>query len=298
MDKNQLDGLLALKLVAEQRSFVSAASILQISPSAISQIIKQLEARLGVALLQRTTRSLSLTEAGARFLTQAGPAIEQILSSLDEIGVYAQKPSGILRINTPRLIYSSYLAPRIKSFLALYPEITVEIFFEDAKSDIVEKGFDAGIRLADILMKDMVAIKLYGPIRFVTVASPAYLEKMGRPKHPKELLAHNCIRIKFGSFLYDHWEYQETNTNFAVQVDGSLIFNDSYMILQAAIEGYGLAYTLEDAALNYVNKGQLELVLSQYAMVNTGFYLYFPKRAQVQPKLRALIEHIQNKTGT
>ncbi len=294
MDKNQLDGLLALKLVAENKSFVSAASILQISPSAVSQIVKQLEERLGVALLQRTTRSMSLTEAGARFLSNAGPAIEQILISLNDIGVYAQKPSGLLRINTPKLIYSAYLAPIIKSFTEKYPEITAELFFEDAKSDIVEKGFDAGIRLADILMKDMVAIKLFGPVRFVTVASPEYLRKMGRPKHPKELLSHNCIRIRFGDYLYDQWEYQEKRTQFKVLVDGSLIFNDACLILQAAIDGSGLAYTMEDAVQDFVSNGQLEIVLSQYSVMSTGFYLYFPKRTQVQPKLRAFIEHIQS----
>lgn len=236
---------------------------------------------------------MSLTEAGARFLSQSGPAIEQILISLEEIGVYTQKPSGLLRINTSRLIYSTHLAPIIKSFIAKYPEITVELFFEDAKSDIVEKGFDAGIRLADILMKDMVAIKLYGPIRFATVASPEYLRKMGRPKHPKELLSHNCIRIRFGDYLYEQWEYQEKNIQFEVLVEGSLIFNDSYLILQAAADGYGLAYTTADAALEFVRNGQLEIVLSQYAMMSTGFYLYFPQRIQVQPKLRAFIEHLQ-----
>lgn len=294
MYHEQLDGLLALKIVADTRNFTVAAKTLGVSPSAVSQTIKQLERRLGVALLSRTTRSTSLTEAGERFLSQAGPALDQILAALENVGTYAEKPSGLLRLNLPRQIYPFYVGPLVASFIKKYPEITVELFFEDQTSDVVEKGFDAGIRLSDILAKDVVAIKLFGPVRFVTAASPKYLDKMGRPKHPKDLLFHNCIRPRLGAGLYERWEFEDKGKEFQVQVKGSLILNDSLLMLDAAVEGAGIAYSTEDAIRDEVRSGQLEIVLDQFACVSTGFYLYYPKRSQVLPKLRAFIEHIKS----
>ena len=293
MKNDQLDGLLALKLVADRRSFTAAASDLGISPSAVSQAIKQLESRLGVALLTRTTRSTSLTEAGDRFLEQAGPAIDHILAALEEAGSYAAKPSGILRLNLPRLVYSSYLAPIVASFIEKFPEVTVELFFEDEQSDVVEQGFDAGIRVSDILAKDMVALKLFGPIRFVTTGSPTYFNKMGRPKHPKDLLLHNCIRARLGTSLYDRWEFEEKGKEFHVQVKGSLILSDGVYMIDAATKGTGIVYTTADAVRDHVKAGQLEIVLNSFACSSTGFYLYYPKRSQVLPKLRAFIEHLK-----
>ncbi len=294
MYHEQLDGLLALKIVADTRNFTVAAKTLGVSPSAVSQTIKQLERRLGVALLSRTTRSTSLTEAGERFLSQAGPALDQILTALENVGTYAEKPSGLLRLNLPRQVYPFYVAPLVASFIKKYPEITVELFFEDQTSDVVEKGFDAGIRLSDILAKDVVAIKLFGPVRFVTAASPKYLDKMGRPKHPKDLLFHNCIRPRLGAGLYERWEFEDKGKEFQVQVKGSLILNDALLMLGAAVEGAGIAYSTEDAIRDEVRSGQLEIVLDQFACVSTGFYLYYPKRSQVLPKLRAFIEHIKS----
>ena len=295
MYQDQLDGLLALKAVAERRNFTSAAKMLGISPSAVSQTIKQLEQRLGVALLSRTTRSTSLTEAGARFLNQAGPALDQILVALENVGTYAAKPSGLLRLNLPRQVYPFYVAPLIMSFIQAHPEVTVELFFEDQVSDVVEKGFDAGIRLSDILAKDVVAIKLFGPVRFVTAASPKYLDEMGRPKHPKDLLSHNCIRPRLGAGIYERWEFEQKGKEFHVQVKGSLIINDSLLMIDAAMDGVGIIYSTEDAIRDIVHSGKLEIVLKQYACSSTGFYLYFPKRAQVLPKLRAFIDHVKRK---
>ena len=274
MYHEQLDGLLALKIVADTRNFTVAAKTLGVSPSAVSQTIKQLERRLGVALLSRTTRSTSLTEAGERFLSQAGPALYQILAALENVGTYAEKPSCLLRLNLPRQVYPFYVAPLVASFIKKYPEITVELFFEDQTSDVVEKGFDAGIRLSDILAKDVVAIKLFGPVRFVTAASPKYLDKMGRPKHPKDLLFHNCIRPRLGAGLYERCEVEDKGKEFQVQVKGSLILNDALLMLGAAVEGAGIAYSTEDAIRDEVRSGQLEIVLDQFACVSTGFYLY------------------------
>lgn len=294
MDNSQLDGLLALKLVAEKKNFSAAAETLGISPSAISQIIKQLETRVGVALLSRTTRSTSLTEAGEQFLNQAGPAVDQILAALNSVGTYAGKVSGLLRLNLPRSVYPSFLAPIVASFTKKHPEVCVEIFFEDEVSDVVESGFDAGIRLSDILAKDMVAIKLFGPIRFVTAASPKYFNKNGRPKHPKDLLAHNCLRGRLGaSYIYDKWEFEQNGEAFRVQVKGNLIFNDSLVMLATALDGAGIIYTTEDAIADKVKAGKLEIVLNQFAPSSTGFYLYYPRRSQVLPKLRAFVDHLK-----
>jgi DNA-binding transcriptional LysR family regulator len=298
MHLDQLNGLLALKAVADTRNFSAAARLFGVSPSAVSQTIKQLEQRLGIALLSRTTRSTSLTEAGEMFLSQAGPALDHILAALEDVGTYAQKPSGLLRLNLPRQVYPSYIAPLLASFARRHPEITVELFFEDQVTDIVGKGFDAGIRLSDILAKDVVALKLFGPIRFVTAASPAYLNTMGRPRHPKDLLSHNCICPRLGAGLYDRWEFEHKGKEFEVQVKGSLIMNDALLMLDAAADGAGVIYTMEAAIKDKVRTGKLEIVLRQYASSSTGFYLYYPKRSQVLPKLRAFIEHIKSGTSS
>lgn len=298
MEKDMFDGLLALKLVAEKKNFTAAASDLAVSPSALSQTIKSLESRLGVALLNRTTRSTSLTEAGDKFLAQAGPAMEQIIVALTNVGSYAKKPSGLLRLNLPRAIYPNFLEPLIMSFSKKYPDIGIELFFEDQVSDVVESGFDAGIRLSDILAKDMVAVKLFGPVRFVTAASPKYLNKMGRPKHPKELLSHNCVRTRFGrGNLYDRWEFESKGLEFQVQVKGTFIFNDSNIAKEAAIAGAGVIYTTEDSIDNLVKNRKLEIILNQFAPSSTGFYLYYPQRSQMLPKLRAFVDHIKAKSA-
>ena len=293
MSQDRLNGLLALKVVADTLNFTAAAERLGVSASAVSQTIKQLEKRLGVALLARTTRSTSLTEAGNRFLSQAGPAMDQILAALDEMGSYAQQPTGLLRLNLPRQVYRIHLAPLIAKFTAQHPEITVELFFEDQQSDVVKRGFDAGIRLSDILAKDVVATKLFGPVRFVTVGAPRYLNRMGRPRHPKDLLTHNCILPRLDPVLYDRWEFEHKGREFQVQVKGSLIMNDSLLMLQAAADGAGIAYTMEDAVRNQVATGALEIVLNPFASSSEGFYLYYPRRNQVLPKLRAFIDCIK-----
>jgi DNA-binding transcriptional LysR family regulator len=294
MKQTALDGLLAFRLVAEKRNFAAAAEELGISPPAISKIIKQLERRLGVALLSRTTRSTSPTEAGKKFLSQTGPALDQILGAIGDLGTYAAKPSGLLRLNLPLFSYASYLAPRIASFLSRYPDVSVELFFEDAATDVVAKGFDAGIRDSDILAKDMVAIKLFGPIRFVIVGAPKYFKNKGRPEHPNDLLAHDCIRVRVDAdWIYDRWEFEHKGKAFHVQINGSLLINDATHALRAAIDGLGLMYVTQDIAKEHLASGKLEIVLDAYAPTSEGYYLYFPRRAQVQPKLRAFIEHLQ-----
>lgn len=299
MHKDELDGLIALKLVAEKKSFSGAAEALNISSPAVSQIIKQLESRVGVALLHRTTRSTSLTEAGRQFLNQAGPAIDQILSALHNVGTYAEKPSGLLRLNVPRAVYPIFLQPIVLSFIKKYPEICVEIYFEDHASDVVKGEFDAGIRVSDILAQDMVALKLFGPLQFVIAASPQYWNKKGRPKHPKDLFSHDCLRARFGNAgLYDNWEFEHKGQEFQVKVKGPLILNDGPAAREAAIAGAGVIYGIEDLMADDITSGKLEVVLRQFAPSSAGFYLYYPQKSQVQPKLRAFIDHMNDHART
>jgi DNA-binding transcriptional LysR family regulator len=293
MDKNQLDGLLALKLVAEKRNFTAAAQALRVSPSAISKMIRQLETRLGVSLLTRTTRATSLTEAGQRFLGQAGPALDAILAAMADAGSLAEKPAGRLRLNVPQMVYPHFLKPVVASFLKNYPDVTVELCFQNAATDIFERGFDAGIRVSDILAKDMVAVRLFGPIRHVIAGAPAYFKNFGRPKHPKDLLSHDCILVGVGDRIYDRWEFEDKGKAFEVQVNGSLIMNDALLAMDLAFDGAGLIYTNEDIIIDKVEAGDLEIVLGEYAPTSSGCYLYFPHRSQVHPKLRAFIEHLK-----
>jgi DNA-binding transcriptional LysR family regulator len=293
MDKDQLDGLVAFALVAEKRNFTAAAEALRVSPPAISKMIRQLEMRLGVTLLTRTTRATSLTEAGEKFLQQAGPALETILSAMSDAGDAAEKPTGRLRLNVPQTVYPNFLKPAIASFIEKYPEVTVEIFFENAATNIFERGFDAGIRVSDILAKDVVALKLFGPVRWVVAVAPGYLANHGHPQHPKDLLAHPCICAGAGSRVYDRWEFQSDGKEFEVHVKGPLILNDVLLAIEAAVDGLGIVYSPEEAILDKVKSGQLKVILDQYTGISSGVYLYYPQRSQVHPKLRAFIDHIK-----
>jgi DNA-binding transcriptional LysR family regulator len=293
MDKNQLDGLLALKLVVDRRNFTAAAAALRISPSAVSKMIRHLETRLGVTLLTRTTRTTSLTEAGERFLSQAGPALEVILAAMTDVGSLAGKPTGRLRLNAPQMVYPHFLKPILASFVKAYPDVTVELYLENAATDIFERGFDAGIRVSDILAKDMVALRLIGPFRHVVAGAPAYFDKRGRPKQPKDLLAHDCVTVGSGNRIYDRWEFESKGRLFEVQVKGPLILNDALLAMDLARDGAGLIYTDENIIAERVKAGDLEVVLGEYAPSSEGVYLYFPQRSQVHPKLRAFIEHVK-----
>jgi DNA-binding transcriptional LysR family regulator len=296
MQTDQLNGLIALKVVADHRNFRAAARVLGVSASAVSQAIKQIEQRLGVALLSRTTRSTSLTEAGAQFLGQAGPGLDMILQAMENVGTYAKTPSGVLKLNLPRIAYPTLVAPLVAGFLKKYPDVSVQLSFDDDLSDVTKGGFDAGIRISETTAKDMVAMKLSGPLRFVIAGSPKYFKRFGRPKQPTELLTHNCIRASFGDGdMYDHWEFESKGKDFQVKVNGSLTLNDTVLLLNAAVEGTGLIYTAVDWIRNEVKSGKLEIVLDDFAANSDGFYLYYPNRSQVLPKLRAFLDFVQKR---
>lgn len=294
MNKDQLDGLIAFRAVAETNSFSRAAEALNISHSAVSQIIKGLEERIGTTLITRTTRSISLTEAGEKFLQSLGPALDQIQGAFDEAISYSGKPSGTLKLNLLRTTYVTHFEKLILSFMKKYPEINVELHFQELSVDVVKGGFDAGIRISDLLAKDMVAIKLLGPIRWVVACSPKYLKDKEIPKHPRELLAHNCIRFQFEpGRLYDKWEFEKKGQELEVQVKGTLVMNDAILMKSAALNGAGFIYTEEVAIENELKTGKLVTILDDYSATSAGYYLYFPKSSQVLPKLRAFIDHVK-----
>ncbi|CBW25376.1 putative lysR-family transcriptional regulator [Halobacteriovorax marinus SJ] len=291
MNKDQLDGLVALKLVAENKSFKKAAEILNISTPAISRIISNLERRMGVILLTRTTRNVNPTEAGITFLNKAGPAIDEIIDAQSSVRTLGNEPSGLLRINAPVIFYQHYLKDYVREFLKKYPKVQLEIFSDDQAVDIFSQGFDAGIRVDDIIAKDLIALKLFGPIDFITVASPKYIKEFGSPSHPKELLDHNCILLRFGSgtSVYDKWEFEDKKKEFTVRVNGNLILNNSEHIRQAALSHSGIIYIEKGSVINDLERGKLKVVLEEYKTQSTGFYLYYPHKIHISPALRAFI---------
>lgn len=295
MEKNQFDGLIALKLVAEKKSFIAAAEELGISSAAVSKMISNLERKMGITLLTRTTRTVRLSQAGSTFLEQAGPAMEQIIIAQENAKSHAIRPSGLLRVNVPAIFYNYYMKEIIKNFLQKYPEVTFEVYSDDQASDIFEQGFDAGVRADDILAKDLIALKLSGPIEYVTAASLNYLQKHGTPKHPKELLNHNCIRLRFGSSssIYDKWEFQENKREFSVKVNGNLILNNSESIRYAALTGEGIIFTDLACIKDDVKNKKVKVILSKYQVTSTGYYLYYPHKKHISPALRAFIEHFK-----
>lgn len=288
---DQFNGILSFLTVAKKKSFSAAAAELRVTPSAISQSIKQLESRLGVALVSRTTRSIGLTESGQKFLNRCGPALEVVLDSIEKISELESTPAGLLRINLSRASYPTVIEPVLKKFIQAYPSISVELFFDDDLGNIVEGGYDAGIRLSETVEKDMTAVKVHPPFRFVVAGSPKYLNKYGRPRSPKDLLQHSCIRFRYSDgTMYERWEFENKGKNINVNISGRLIVNDSQIMINAAVEGQGLIYTLEPTISSLLKNGELEKVLSEYAPKSEGYFLYFPCHAQRLPKLRAFID--------
>lgn len=292
MKLNQLDGLMAFWKVAEHRGFTAAAAELEVSPSALSQAIRQLEARLGVRLLNRTTRSVSLTEAGEAYLARVRPALGQVLTAGEELNVQQSGPSGTLRINAARISIAMVLQPLLEGFLRENPNVRLELTNDEGFVDIVERGFDAGVRMGESLHKDMVAIPLGGPITVAVVASPDYLRRFPAPLHPDDLAHHNCVRFRFaGTGAIHKWEFQVNKKLAEYEVKGNLTITDTLFSVEAALEGVGLAYTFEQLALPYIKAKRLERVLLPFSPTFPGFYLYYPSRHDQPTKLKAFIEY-------
>ncbi|HEV8211328.1 MAG TPA: LysR family transcriptional regulator [Vicinamibacterales bacterium] len=288
-----LDGVEAFLRVAERRSFRQAADDLGLTPSAISQTIRALEARVGVALFRRTTRSVGLTEAGERFLERARPAFAEIVAAGDAARRLSERPSGLLRITAPRAAVPLILQPVLASFAEAYPEVLVEISTSEELVDLATGGFDAGIRMKEFIAADMVAVRLSPPFRYVVVATPAYLDRRGRPEAPEDLRDHSCVRLRRSNGAIAPWQLERGGQSLEVDVAGSLLVNDYTTMLAAALSGVGLAQLPEPIAREDVRDGDLEKVLTAFAAKTAGVFLYHPGRRQVMPKLRAFIDHLR-----
>jgi DNA-binding transcriptional LysR family regulator len=288
-----LDGIEAFLRVAERRSFSAAAADLGVSPSAISQTIKALEARIGAPLFMRTTRSVGLTQAGEMFLERAAPAYSGIADAYEAARNLGNRPAGRLRINLMRGAVQPLFEPIIAGFCETYPEIELEIYADDALSDLSAGGFDAGVRMSESLDADVIAVRLTGPFRFVAAASPAYLDRHGRPETPEELRDHRCVRFRLATGAMMPWSFEKGNREIEIPVTGPVIVNDWTAANVAMRSGIAIGMLAEPVAKAMVQAGELELVLTDYAASTSGLFLYYPSRKQVMPKLRAFIDYVR-----
>jgi DNA-binding transcriptional LysR family regulator len=280
--------------IAEQKSFVKAASRLGVSPSTLSETLRRLEERLGVRLLERTTRSVAATEAGERLLTRLRPVLADYEAALESINDFRDKPSGHLRLTVAPPAADFVLAPMIGRFLAAYPEISVEIAVDSTLTDIVAGRFDAGIRPGERLERDMIAVRISDALKQVVVASPDYLARRGRPKTPRDLPAHNCIRIRLPSGAVFNWGFTAKGKGLEVAVEGTLIVNEIALALRATSDGAGLMQLPLDYAAPHLADGTLEAVLEDWAPPPIdGFFLYYPSRRQMRPPLKALVDFLR-----
>jgi DNA-binding transcriptional LysR family regulator len=293
-----LDGVEAFLSVARHRSFRKAAAELGVTPSAMSQAVRALEARVGTALFIRTTRSVGLTEAGERFLSRAKPAFEELVAASEFARDLGQRPAGLLRLTVPRAVVPFLLEPMIASFCEAFPEVEVEIAASEELVDIAAGGFDAGIRLGQFIAADMVAVRLSPPFPFVVVGSPEYLRRRGRPERIDDLRAHACLRIRRANGSVGPWSFLNGNTPIEAMVSGPLIVRDYPTMLGAALEGIGLAQVPAPITAGPVEAGKLVRVLEPFAPMAPGVFLYYPSRHQMMPKLRAFIDHVKSRSGT
>jgi DNA-binding transcriptional LysR family regulator len=293
-----LDGVEAFLSVAQHRSFRRAAAELGVTPSAISQAVRALEARVGAALFIRTTRSVGLTEAGGRFLSRAKPAFAELVAASEVARDLGQRPAGLLRLTAPRAVVPILLERLIASFCLAYPEVEVEIAASADLVDIAAGGFDAGIRQGQFIEADMIAVRLTPPHPLAVVGSPDYLRRRQRPQLIDDLRRHACLRMRRSNKSIAPWSFVTGDEAVEVIVSGPLIANDMPTLLGAAVEGLGLAQVPEPIAAGAVKAGKLVHVLEPFAPMAPGVFLYYPSRHQMIPKLRAFIDHVKSRSET
>ncbi|MFC3653374.1 LysR family transcriptional regulator [Dyella humi] len=290
ISRGVLDDLAAFAAVARTRSFSRAAAELNVSNSMLSYTIKRLESRLGYPLLRRTSRSVAPTSEGEMLLLALEPALDAIDSALGELSQNRDRVSGTLRITATRQGYKAVIRPVLTDFCATYPEATVEVIIDYAFRDLVSERFDAGIRLGEKLQQDMVALPVGPTLRMTVVASPEYLSRHRAPGTPEDLQHHRCInyRMETAGNIYA-WEFEKDGRELKVELSGPLTFNEPDLMLQAAIDGLGIAYVLEHEATPHITAGRLVRLLEDWTPPFPGFFLYYPSRKQVSPVLAALL---------
>ncbi|MCR4265064.1 LysR family transcriptional regulator [Nitratireductor sp. ZSWI3] len=299
MTRPSLNDLSAFAAVAQHRSFRKAADVLGVSRSSLSHAIIGLEEKLGVRLLNRTTRSVSPTQAGADLLERLNPVLRDLDDALDTLSEVRGRPSGILRINANKSGARILLRKVVPRFLTNCPDVELDLVSEGELVDIVGQGFDAGVRLLEAVPQDMVAVRLGGETRFIAVAAPAYLRDHGRPRTPQDLLAHVCIRQRLPSGKRYRWEFSKQGTEVALDVPGALTLDDNDLLAEAAAAGHGIAYLPEHFAQPFLGDGQLCAVLEDWCPLIDGLALYYPRNRHMPSPLRAFIDTLKAmKLGT
>jgi DNA-binding transcriptional LysR family regulator len=294
MPLENFNDLASFAAVAKARSFTKAAAQIGISQSALSQTIRNLEQRLGIRLLTRTTRSVAPTEAGERLLKTITSRFEEIESALASLSELREKPAGTIRITAGEHAATSALQPALRKLLPHYPEINIEIIVDYGLTDIVAEGYDAGVRLGEQVAKDMVAVRIGPDLRMAVVGAPSYFKRLPRPKTPQDLAAHNCINIRLPTYggLFP-WDLEKDGREVNVRVEGQLVFNNMGLRLASALQGLGLAYMPEDQARPYIANRRLIRVLDDWCPPFSGYHLYYPSRRHSSPAFALLVEALR-----
>ncbi len=280
----------AFMAVAEQRNFTRAAKQIGISTATLSQTIRALEERLGIRLLNRTTRSVAPTEAGERLLLRLKPVLDDYEAAIDSLNEFRDKPAGLVRLTVAPPAAHSVIAPRLKEFSSLYPEIRLEISVDAVNVDIVSQQFDAGIHRESSIDRDMIAVRVSDEVRNVVVASPAYLAANPKVTVPADLQSHNCLRVRLAGGMILPWRFAKAEKSLDIPVKGTLIGNDIDLMITAALDGIGLLYLPRDYVIPYIADGRLVPLLEEWTPLGGSFFLYYPSRRQTPAALRALIE--------
>ncbi|RVD44625.1 LysR family transcriptional regulator [Mesorhizobium sp. M4B.F.Ca.ET.019.03.1.1] len=297
MQRDGMKDLLWFVAVARERSFTRAAAKLGTSQSTLSHTIKELEARLGVRLLTRTTRSVAPTDAGERLYQSLVPRFEEIEADLASLVAFRDKPSGTVRITLSDHALQSTVWPKLEPMLRDYPDLNVELYSDNGMRNIVEERFDAGVRLGESIDKDMIAVRIGPDWRLVAVASPDYFARRPVPRTPQDLVAHDCINLRLTRFggLYT-WEFAKDGRDLRVRVEGQLTFNSTIPMVDAAISGSGIAYVPESLVSRHIAEGRLTLVLGDWSPPFAGYHLYYPSRRQLSPALAVIVEALRHRS--
>ena len=296
MQRENFNDLLAFLAVARERSFTKAAAKLGVSQSALSHTVRGLEERLGLRLLTRTTRSVSPTEAGERVLTNVGHRFDEIEAELEALSELREKPAGTIRITATDYAADTILCPRLAKFLPRYPDIKIEIAIDYGLTDIVAQRYDAGVRNGEQVSKGMIAVRIGPDMRMAVVGTPSYFAKRPPPRKPQDLTEHKCINLRLPTYggLYA-WEFQRGSRELNVRVDGQLVFNGTFQMLNAALDGLGLAYVPEDLVQPHVARGRLTRVLEDWCPPFPGLHLYYPSRRQNSPAFALLVDALRHR---
>ncbi len=297
MSRTDLNDITAFLAVARESSFTRAAAQLGVSPSALSQTIRNLEGRMGLRLLARTTRNVAPTEAGERLIQAIGPRLEEVETELAALTALRDKPAGTVRISAGEHAADLILWPAVQKLLPHYPDIKVEIIIDNGLTDIVTERFDAGVRLGEQVAKDMVAVRIGPDLRMAVVGAPEYFKGRKRPRTPQDLTEHDCINLRLPTAggLYA-WEFEKGDRELRVRVEGQLVFNTATLAVKAAVAGAGLAFVPEDRVRDHIREGRLLRVLTDWCTPFSGFHLYYPSRRQPRPAFAVLVDALRYRT--